>query len=94
MCTVVQNLEMFLLKISPMVTHHVMFQFLSHFLSASLMPYILVVVVVLLDMAHLRGVGGSQGSAEGGSLLAQVGSFQHGDRTSASEDKMLLYSTR
>ena len=81
------------MKISPMVTH-VMFQFLSHFLSASLMPYILVAVVVLQDIAHPRGVGGSEGSAEVGSLPAQVGSLQQGDRTSASEDKMLLYSTR
>ena len=36
-------------------------------------------------MAHLRGVGGSQGAAEGGSLPAQVGSLQQGDRTSATE---------
>ena len=64
-----------------------MFQFLSHFLSASLMPYILVVVVVLQDTAHLRGVGGSQGSAEGGSLPAQVDSLQQGDRTSATEGR-------
>ena len=42
-------------------------------------------VVVLQDMAHLRGVGDSQGAAEGGSLLAQVGILQQGDRTSATE---------
>ena len=45
------------------------------------------VAVVLLDMAHLRGVGGSQGAAEGDSLLAQVGSLQQGDRTSATEGR-------
>ena len=49
--------------------------------------YILVVVVVLPDRAHLQGVGGSRGAAVGGSLLAQVGSLQQGDRTSATEGR-------
>ena len=53
-----------------------------------------VVVVVLQDMAHLRGVGGSQGSVEGGSLPAHVDSLQKGDRDISNrkqEDKILLY---
>ena len=49
--------------------------------------YILVVVVVLQDRAHLQGVGGSWGAAEGGSLLAQVGSLQQEDRTSATDGR-------
>ena len=49
--------------------------------------YILVVVVVLQDKAHLQGVGGSRGAAVGGSLLAQVGSLQQEDRTSTTEGR-------
>ena len=49
--------------------------------------YILVVVVVLQDRAHLQGVGDSQGAAVGGSLLAQVGILQQEDRTSATDGK-------
>ena len=38
-------------------------------------------------MAQLRGVEGSRVVAEGGSLLAQVGILQQGDRTSATEGR-------